>query len=341
MDSAMTRLGIFVGENWVYFQDIYEDLASHYATQVYQRKTYNLPLLYGRLNRLVYREGMVSMLRHNEACFFEFASELLMHASHLAKRCAIITRLHSFELYEWAPKINWGSVDKVILVSGAMKRRFDKLYPEHRDKTEVVYNGVSPSKFQPRTREVCGLNLGMVSRISPLKRVYEVVLKVYELRKEGYPVHLHIAGEPTDDKRYPVAIERLVEKLNLIDCIRFYGNVTDVSQWLQRIDIFISNSYWEAHQVALVEAMASGCYCLSHFWDGAEEILPADNLYVTDMELGQKITDYWNLPEASKQARRMQMRKIVEERFDVEHQKVKIRQVIDEAMVLRAKQITV
>lgn len=335
----MTKLGIFVGENWIYFQDLYEDLATHYSTRVYQRKIYNVPLLYGRLNRFAYLNGIGSMLKRNDACFFEFASELLMHASYMPKRSAIVTRLHSFELFEWAPKINWKSVDRVILVSRAMQHRFGELYPEHRDKTVVVYNGVAPSRFQSQLRDTCGFNIGMVCRISPLKRVYEIVLIVHELRKRGYPVQLHIAGEPTDDLRYPVAIERLVKKLNLNDSVHFYGNVSDVNTWLQKIDIFISNSYWEAHQVALVEAMASGCYCLSHNWDGAEEVLPAENLYVTEPELIERLLEYWDLPEPSKRARMLQMQNIASDKFDSERQKIEIRRVIDEAMALRGTRV--
>jgi hypothetical protein len=38
-----------------------------------------------------------------------------------------------------------------------------------------------------------------------------------------------------------------------------------------------------------MEAVASGCYCLSHDWDGADELLPAENLYLTDSQLRQSV----------------------------------------------------
>ena len=62
---------------------------------------------------------------------------------------AIVTRLHSYELYAWAPEVNWDHVDKVILVSQAMKGKFDDLYPAHAHKTEVVYSASSIEKFKP------------------------------------------------------------------------------------------------------------------------------------------------------------------------------------------------
>ena len=93
----MKKLGIFVGEkgNWSFFQDIYEDLCAHYRTEIFKEKVYNVPLLYGRLNRWAFREEMRSILRRNDLCFFEWASELLVPASHMPKYCPIVTRLHS------------------------------------------------------------------------------------------------------------------------------------------------------------------------------------------------------------------------------------------------------
>jgi len=149
----MAKLGSFVGVNiWTFFNEIYDDLIVHYPTEVYKRRTFNIPLLYGRLNRWGYREGIRSILSRNDVCFFEWASDLLVIASYLPKKSKIVTRLHSFELYDWAPKIKWDSVDKIILVSYAMQRMFAALYPAHASKTEVIYNGRMLNQFHPPKR---------------------------------------------------------------------------------------------------------------------------------------------------------------------------------------------
>ena len=80
-EDRMNRLGVFIGENWLYFEDICADLQRHYTVQPHEHKTPNVPLLYGRLNRWAYKSGIRSMLRRNDVCFFEFASELLIGAS--------------------------------------------------------------------------------------------------------------------------------------------------------------------------------------------------------------------------------------------------------------------
>jgi glycosyltransferase involved in cell wall biosynthesis len=328
----MTKLGIFVGEDkWMFFGEIFEDLANRFNMDVYSARYVKTPLLYGRLNRWLFRRQLLSLLHNNDVCFFEWASDLLAPASHLSKRSKIVTRLHSFELYEWAPRINWDFVDKVILVSEAMRRKFGELYPAHLHKTEVIYNGVSLQDFAPScTSRHSGLTIGLLCNIKPVKRVYEAVLMLHSLRGQGLDAQLHVAGVPEGDLRYAAAVYRLVNKLHLDEAVCFHGHVADTAEWLRQIDIFVSNSYWEGHQVALVEAMATGCYCLSHFWDGAEESLPPEHLFATESELLQKISEYLDLSAAEQQERRALMRAIACEKFDLADTKARIHHVIEE-----------
>lgn len=330
----MTKLGIVVGENGndIFFRQIYDDLSQHYQTQVYKERVYNTPLLYGRLNRWALQNGLKTLLQRNDICFFEWAGELLMRASHMnvPKRAAIVTRLHSFEIYQWAPKINWNAVDKIVLVSNAMQKIFCELYPDQAHKTEVVYNGRSLQAFSPPANREFHFNLGMLCNIKPIKRVYEAILMFYDLRSQGYDAHLHIAGEPKGDHRYAASVYRLVKNLNLEDHVTFYGYVADPERWLQKIDIFILNSFWEGHPVAMLEAMATGCYCLSHYWAGAEEMLPQENLYLTDTELRQKIIEFAQMSHDEKENRQRKLRSIACEKFDVLKTVAHIRRVIEE-----------
>jgi glycosyltransferase involved in cell wall biosynthesis len=328
----MKKIGIFVGEeNWTFFIEIYKALSDHYETEIYRSKTYNTPLLSGRLNRWAFKHRIQSMLRRNDICFFEWASELLAHASHMPKCSAIVTRLHSFELYGWAPKINWNLVDKVILVSRAKQRQFADLYPDQRHKTVVVYNGRSLIDFKPPFQREFGFKLGMLCDIKPRKRIYDIILNIYELIQKGYNAYLCIGGNPAglDDMIYAAAINELVDRLGLQDRVSLEGYVENASAWLQEIDIYISNSYWEGQQVALLEAMATGCYCLSHAWSGAEEMLPPDYLYTTNAELKQKIIEYSEMPNEEKQEHQVRLRAIACKNFDIDQTQTRIRNIID------------
>jgi len=326
---TMDKIGVFVGEEiWTFFSDIYKYLDTYYCTEVFKNKVYNIPLFYGRLNRWSFRNRIDSLIRRSDLCFFEWASEYLAIASSKPRSSKIITRLHSFELFEWAPKINWAHVDRIIFVSNAMKQMFLDLYPQYENKTRVIYNGISVERFNSLKSKSFNFNIGMLGRISPIKRIYEVVLMLYTLINQGYKANLFIAGEPDDDYRYWVSINRLVSKLGLENAVFWDGYVIDTPSWLHKIDIYISNSYWEGQQVALIEAMASGCYCLSHKWAGAEEMLPTEYLFVTKSELIQKIADYSELSEIKKRSLQSRFRAIAWEKFDIKQTQKKIHQTI-------------
>ena len=331
----MHQIGIFVGEHgkWAFLHDIYADISARYKTVIFKETAYKTPLFSGRINRWATERLMRTILRESNVSFFDWASELLVPASHLPKTGAIITRLHSYELYVWAPKVNWDHVDKVILVSQHMHRKFIELYPNHAHKAEVVDNGVVLDKFTPPAQRDFKLRLGMLCNIHPVKRIYETILSIYGLKQQGYQPHLTIAGGRWADgyfDDYLVSIQRLIEKLGLQNDVALVGFVKDTAAWLQTIDLFISNSYWEGQQVALVEAMAAGCYCLAHNCDGAEEVVPAEQLFLTDAELQQKVIEYANLPVAIKQQRHDQMRAIACSKFDAEDQKAAIRRIFVE-----------
>ena len=83
-------------------------------------------------------------------------------------------------------------------------------------------------------------------------------------------------------------------------------------------------------QGALIEAMASGCFCLSHFWDGAEEVLPEGSLYATDAELEHKILEHCGQSDAERRSRTERMRAIACEKFDIEDTKQRIRSILEE-----------
>jgi glycosyltransferase involved in cell wall biosynthesis len=108
-------------------------------------------------------------------------------------------------------------------------------------------------------------------------------------------LRLHIAGdEHPAYGDYYASMLHLVKRLGLEDRVLFDGFQERPWEWYRKIDLFISNSYSEGLQVAPMEAMAAGCYVLSHRWHGAEELLPEDCLYFTDGELMHKVLIFTN-----------------------------------------------
>jgi glycosyltransferase involved in cell wall biosynthesis len=328
------ELGLVVDGHRGFIRELLGDWRARYRTSEFSLRELHLPFAQGRINQWRLKRALTRFCRAHDAVFFEWAGPMTIVGSRLPIDTPVIVRLHSWELYEFAPHVEWEGVSRVILVSLAMQRRFSELFPAHAHKTRVVNCGRSLVDFAPAIRRFEG-RIGMLCDLVPIKRVYEMVLVLHELRRDGHDYSLHLGGSPRDgsnNQRYMVSLKRAVEKLALPDHVTLYGWVDDPAAWLRNIDIFVSNSYWEGQQNALLEAMASGCHCLSHFWDGAEEILPPQNLYVTDTELRAKILEFGALQESEKALRCEDLRTIVAERFDVERMKQGVREVIEDAV---------
>jgi glycosyltransferase involved in cell wall biosynthesis len=328
------KIGVAVGDTWDFFHEIYDELCAHHEITLFKRRLIRSPFLYERLNNYAFNRDLKTLLSQNEVVFFEWAGELLARASHLPKTCGIVTRLHRYEMYQWADQVNWVNVDKVILVSEAKRDEFIQRFPAHKEKAVAIIGAISLEKFSFQPGPYRG-NIGILCHLSPRKRVYELILDFYELTRKNPNFHLHIGGSthPGFDD-YFVALQELVSGLNLKKQITFYGSVANTQDWLHNIDIFVSNSYSEGLQVALMEAMASGCYCLSHHWAGVEDQLPLENLFYSGNELQKKILEFDACPDEEKYKLKTMMRKVVEERNDVDLAKHQIRELVEQ---IRAK----
>ncbi len=324
------KLGIVYDGQRNFLEELIEDWQSAYETRVYAFEPVNFPVAKGRINPLLHQRSLKRFLDSFDVVFFEWVGENLVIASQMPHRAAVIARLHSWELFHHARQVNWQSVDRVVLVSKAMQRKFNEMYPGHAEKTVVLPAGKSLTRFAPAPHAFMG-KIAMLGNLIPIKRVYEMVLALAELRKRRFYFTLHLGGQPGSEfnnQRYYASLCSAVDKLGLRDRVFFDGWV-DSAAWLPEKDIFISNSFWEGQQNALIEAMAAGCFCLSHFWDGAEEILPEEHLYTTETELVEKIIHYAGLSESAKRQNQESLRAIAVEKYNSEDFIAKYRALIE------------
>ncbi len=323
------RLGIAIEETWDFLHEIHADLAAHHDVTLFRRRQVGLPVFNTRLNRTLFRRDLDAFLRANDVVFFEWASELLAAASQMPKKAGIITRLHRYEMYRWADRVNWDAVDRIILVTEAKRREFVGRFPAQAGKVVVIPEAVSLQRFQPAQKPFAG-DIGILCHLRPRKRVYELILAFHRLNQLRPGFHLHIGGgESPGFGEYYEAMQSLLRKLGLEESVTFYGHVDRPEEWYAGVDIFISNGYSEGLQVSLLEAIASGCYSLSHFWDGADELMPPDTLYFGEAELIERILCYADMPEAEREQRRLALRRVVAARNDVDKTRREIRELIE------------
>lgn len=311
------QIGLVVDGSDHFIRPIEASLRKQYRVTRFAPRFLRAPVVGMSVNKVLLHLQFSQFLRRHDVVFFEWAGSLLVRATHMPKTCKIVTRLHSIEIATAADRVDWSRVDAAIVVSEQMRRRLLDVVNAQPHALTVINNGVDLARFRPAPRRFQH-RIGMACRVEPVKRVYDAVVAVYELRWQGHPFTLDVAGAMDGGRspRYPLAIQALVENLGLSEAVTLQGHVDDMPTFYRQVDIFLSNSYWEGQQSALLEAMASGCYCLSHCWGGAEEVVPPENVFVTGRELRQRLIRYAALDEVEKQRTQAGLRQIAEERFD-------------------------
>lgn len=315
MKDTRLCVGLVLDDTDHFVRPIVAMLRQHHTVGRFTPRFVRLPFIGTRVNDYLLERQLEHFLDVHDVVFFEWAGTLATKGSHLPGKAKRIVRAHRTELFSTIKELNGSSVDKLIFVSQAMRSRFIRHFPESSNRSLVIYNGVDLDRFRPSGRPF-RWRIGMLGSLLPRKRVYDMICSLADLPAE-VPWQLSVGGPPAKgDEDYWDALQALVGRLGLTERVYFAGHIADPTPWFNNVDVFLSASYSEGLQVSLLEAMASGCYCLSHCWDGVEEVLPVENIFTTDADLRAKLLAYAALPEAEKRQAQRRMRAIAEAKFD-------------------------
>lgn len=134
---------------------------------------------------------------------------------------------------------------------------------------EIINNGVDVEKFSfdNKAREVYRIKLaltetdiliGHVGYFMPVKNQSFLVDVFAELVKNDSRYHLVLIG----DGAMRTEIEQKVASLGLTNKVTFTGNIDNVSEFLNAIDLVVMPSLYEGLPLTLVEQQANGLQCV-------------------------------------------------------------------------------
>lgn len=172
---------------------------------------------------------------------------------------------------------------KIIAISEAVREQvISRGIPG--EKVVKIYNGIDFEKFSWDREKVYEstkqIIIGNVSRLIPETKGQDLLIKAVALLKEKYPnIKCLLGGEaPGKNKLILCQLKQLCKKLNVSENIIFCGNIRNVPEFLNSMDIFILPSRFEGFGISLIEAMYSGIPCIATNIDGPREIIK-DNKY--------------------------------------------------------------
>lgn len=178
----------------------------------------------------------------------------------------VVTTLHGTDItlvgkdpsYEPVVTFSINQSDGVTAVSEDLRKATYELFAV-KNHIEVIPNFIDLNRFKKQKKEhfkraICPHGeklLVHTSNFRKVKRVEDVIMVFYELRKE-LPVKLLLVGDGPERDR----MERLCRDLGTCDDIRFLGKLEAVEEVLSVADLFIMPSEKESFGLAALEALA-------------------------------------------------------------------------------------
>lgn len=169
-----------------------------------------------------------------------------------------------------------------------------KFEPKYVKVTNIIKNGIDSNAFRynPVKREELRQRLGLedafvighVGRFMSQKN-HEFLIEVFqEVLSRCDKARLLLVGDGENMQK----IQRLVEERRLRERVIFTGSVSNVSDYLQAMDVFVMPSKYEGLPIAAIEAQSTGLPaivsdCVSH------EIELSPDVHFLDLDLGSGV----------------------------------------------------
>lgn len=175
--------------------------------------------------------------------------------------------------------------DALICVSNAEKQKLNQMYPKYKDKTFVVYNGLSfdkpylLNKNYKNSRKI----FGYIGRTDYRKGILECIKEIEDL-----DVELRIAC-PKSDEDYMNEILFYIQKNDLENKVKFYGWCVGKRKeaFLKSLDCLIIPSLYEPFGYVALEAMQYGLPVISSNNGGLDEILDGYKYKYNPYQIGR------------------------------------------------------
>ncbi len=226
-----------------------------------------------------------------------------------AKQPKVIYTAHGFHFYEGAPKSSWmlyypveknlaKDTDCLITINSEDYKLARKKF-QAKKVVRLDGIGVDLTKFGPadiaekeRLREKHGLDKGdfvliYVAELNKNKDQMSLIEALPRLKKEIPKLKVLLVGKGAYEER----LKHKVQRLGLVDTVKFLGYRKDVAELYKMADVGVSTSRREGLGLNLIEEMASGLPLIARDNRGHREVIVSE-------QIGRLFTDEKGLLEA-------------------------------------------
>lgn len=252
----------------------YNNKIFKYAHGIYYRI---IMFLYNNFPKLLYRV-LIGNKNKTEIAFLEGEPIRFLNNSsnNTSKKIAWIhTDIKGFD----EERINrerayYKKFNSIVCVSNDASNNFKEVYPEYRNKVEVIYNLIDSSEIVNKAKEDIDYKFDKntivaVGRLIDEKR-FDVLIKAHKLLiDEGIENNLIILGEGF--KRDNLNI--LIKELNVESTVKLLGFKRNPYSYIDKSDVFALSSDIEGFSLVVCEALCLGKAIVSTNCTGPVELL--------------------------------------------------------------------
>lgn len=254
------------------------------------------------------------------------APELLVLSKIINPKCKIISTIHGVNQFQNLGKVRVSLknriCDQFIGISDVVR---DEIIDAgiNANKVTRVYNGIDTKKYKiakQRKFDKNAIVIGCVARIMPELKGQDILLEAVKEIKAQYPNILVLFAGGVAKNQF-AEYEKLIQytkENELTSNVKFLGNVENIPEFLNNIDICVVPSRSEGFGLALVEALSMGVPCIASNIAGPREIILNEqigNLFESgnptslSMELNNVILRYIEIKELTWNCRSRIIRK--------------------------------
>jgi len=179
--------------------------------------------------------------------------------------------------------------DKIITVSKSLDNQLISISPGIVNKLDTIPNLIDTDFFTPpetpRKKEpFIFLSFGILEYV----KGFDVLIKAFSsfVKKHEGDFYLRIGGRGSKFKK----LQKLAKSYGVADKVYLHGYVPreEVKEEMQKANLFILASRFEAFGVVLIEAMSTGCPVISTYSGGPESIVkPGSGILVEPEDIKQ------------------------------------------------------
>jgi len=180
----------------------------------------------------------------------------------------------------WAEKTLGFFTDRIVCVSGDVKRSMIERQGISEKRLAVIYNGVDTDRFSPspEKRSLCRKQLGIggdvpvagiVARLHPVKNHASLLNAFSIIRRSISGAVLLIVG----DGELKGDLLNRTREMGLEGQVIFSGERQDIPELLNAMDVFVLPSVSEGHNMSLIEAMSTGLPAVATGVGGNREVV--------------------------------------------------------------------